>query len=107
MASSLKIFRNQANYREIAGLWLGLGTVVGLLELMVAVLAFIWMLVMYRAGDMPLADFVIMTSFFSSFMLASVVGWMLFARRWYWGAMVVGGYPILVIVAGFALAAAR
>ena len=96
MASSLKTYSEQANYREIAGLWLGLGTVVGLLELALAAMASLWVLVMFRAGAMGLAEFVVTIVFFSSVILAPVAGWALFSRSRYWAAIVLGGYPVVL-----------
>ena len=97
---ALKTFRDEANYREIAGLWLGLGTVLGVLGLFIASLAIVWTIGSYRNGEISLVEFAIQMTFFAGFLLAPLAGWLLFSRRRYWTAMLAGAFPI-VIVGGF------
>ncbi|WP_428150546.1 hypothetical protein [Brevundimonas sp.] len=97
---ALKTFRDEANYREIAGLWLGLGTVLGVLGLFIASLAIVWTIGSYENGQISLFEFAIQMTFFAGFVLAPVIGWALFSRRRYWTAILAGAFPIL-IVGGF------
>lgn len=92
MAKPQKIFLDQANYREIAGLWFRLGTILGLLGLLIASLAIIWIAADDRSGRTSLVELLLTLTFFSGFALGPVAGWILFARRWYWAAMAPGGF---------------
>jgi|GEM_PF-5087163 len=100
MILSPKVFLDEANYREIAGLWLGLGTVLGILGLFIASLAIVWTIGSYENGEISLFEFAIQMTVFAGFVLAPFVGWVLFSRRRYWTAMLAGAFPIL-IVGGF------
>ncbi len=94
---ALKTFRDEANYREIAGLWLGLGTVLGVLGLFIASLAIVWTIGSYENGEISLFEFAIQMTLFAGFVLAPLVGWVLFSRRRYWTAILAGAFPILII----------
>jgi hypothetical protein len=96
MPSFPKAFFDQANYREVAKFWLGSGTLVGALEGLVAANIFVWVFVMFRSDGMTTVQFVVTAVFFASPVLAPVLGWLLFARRWYWPAMAMGAFPIVI-----------
>ena len=100
MILSRKTFLDEVNYREIAGLWLGLGTLLGLLGLFIASLAIVWTIGSYETGEITLVEFAIQMTLFAGFVLAPLTGWMLFARGRYWTAILAGSFPIL-IVGGF------
>ena len=94
MIASLKVLRDQANYREIAGLWLGLSTVLGLLGLFVSSLAVLFLNSMYAQGELSLVDYLIRMGLITAYAVCPAIGWLLFARRRYWAAIVVGTWPI-------------
>lgn len=100
MIVSPKIFLDEANYREIACLWLGLATVLGVLGLFIVSLAIVWTIGSYETGAISLLEFAIRMSVFAGFVLTPVVGWALFSRRRYWTAMLASAFPV-VIIGGF------
>ena len=97
MTLSLKSFRDEANYREIAGLWLGVGTVLGVFGLFIASLAIVWITGSYNNGEISIFELGLRMLFFASFILGPISGWVLFARRRYWVAMIAGACPILFV----------
>lgn len=102
MTRFVKTVRDEASYREVAGLWLGLASVLGLLGLFITSLAIVWTVGEFSRGVMPASQFAFHLLFFSSLVVSPALGWLSFARRRYWVALAVGGWPIVLAALGFA-----